>query len=103
MCRQLFVLTIRFPSQQAKGKLIVSDGSTTVKGVGTEFEKDVQVGETLALKGCNESPRVEKIISNTEMLLKEPFERPVDPQGESYKVCHLFFDIVYAQKGAPQS
>jgi len=85
--RQMKSIGIERPQDIAKnasGKL-TADGKKVI-GIGTKFTKELEPLEGLALKGCNEAPRVDKIISDTELTLKEPFERPVESEGESFKV-----------------
>jgi glycerol-3-phosphate O-acyltransferase/dihydroxyacetone phosphate acyltransferase len=56
---------------------ITSDG-LRVTGVDTHFSKDVEAGASLKVSGQQTTPTVAKVISDTELELKFPFDLPVD-------------------------
>lgn len=55
---------------------ITADG-LRVEGKGTSFLKDVEVGESLKVSGQQTTPAVARVVSDTELELKFPFDEPV--------------------------
>ena len=60
------------------GRVVVTNGSKTVTGVGTLFTAAVNVGDAFALVDANLNPtgawyEVEAVVSNTELTLKQSY------------------------------
>nr|CAG8599867.1 13910_t:CDS:2 [Entrophospora candida] len=60
-----------------KGRIYLENSKldpTLIKGIGTEFTKDLKVGSQIALPDNNSVSEVIKIISDTELIIKKEFK-----------------------------
>jgi glycerol-3-phosphate O-acyltransferase/dihydroxyacetone phosphate acyltransferase len=56
----------------------------TVTGTGTRFLSEVEAGASLKVAGQQTTPAVVRVVSDTELEIKFPFEAPVD--GKTFKI-----------------
>ena len=81
-------------AKEGKGKIYLNDRimePLRIKGIGTEFTKQLEVGSQITLPNNVGSSKVVEIISDTELIIKKEFKdlkalaMLAKPEGSSYK------------------